>query len=150
MRILYHLWMSAECRKVRIVLHEKQLDFRLYAENIQERRPEFLVLNPAGEIPVLVESDGTVITGSNAITEFFDEVYPTPALIGNQAEIRAEVRRLIRWFDYKFYREVTKNIVVHFFNYFFFFCIYFFRRFKIFTTFVQTTNTTFWVFGLTN
>ena len=111
MRILYHFWMSPECRKVRIVLNEKQLDFKLYAENIEERRPEFLALNPAGEIPVLVESDGNVIVGSSAITEFFDEVYPNPTLIGHQAIIRAEVRRLVLWFDYKFNREVTENLV---------------------------------------
>jgi glutathione S-transferase len=111
MRILYHIWMSPECRKVRIVLHEKQIDFKLHAENIQERRPEFLALNPAGEIPVLVESDGTAISGSDAITEFFDEVYPNPPLIGGQALGRAEVRRLVRWFDIKFNGEVTENLV---------------------------------------
>ncbi|MBT3306929.1 MAG: glutathione S-transferase family protein, partial [Alphaproteobacteria bacterium] len=42
MRILYHLWMSPPCRKVRIVLCEKQLEFELRAENVLERRPEFL------------------------------------------------------------------------------------------------------------
>jgi glutathione S-transferase len=111
MRILYHIWMAPECRKVRIVLHEKQIDFKLYAENTQERRLEFLALNPAGEIPVLVESDGTAISGSDAIAEFFDEVCPNPPLIGGLAIGRAEVRRLVRWFDIKFNREVTENLV---------------------------------------
>ncbi len=111
MRVLYHLWMSPECRKVRIVLYEKQQDFELHAENVLERRPEFLALNPAGEIPVLVESDGTAISGSNAICELLDEVHPEPALIGHQALDRAEVRRLVQWFDVKFDREVTDNLV---------------------------------------
>lgn len=111
MRVLYHLWMSPECRKVRIVLYEKQQVFELHAENVLERRPEFLALNPAGEIPVLVESDGTAISGSNAICEFLDEVHPEPALIGHQALDRAEVRRLVQWFDVKFDREVTDNLV---------------------------------------
>ncbi len=111
MRILYHLWMSPECRKVRVALNEKRLDFRLNTENVLERRPEFLTLNPAGEIPVIVETDGTVISGSSAITEFFDEVYPDPLLIGSKAIVRAEVRRLVHWFDFKFNREVTANLV---------------------------------------
>jgi glutathione S-transferase len=111
MLILYHLWMSSECRKVRIVLHEKKIDFRLYTENVKERRPEFLALNPAGEIPVLVESNGIAISGSYVITEFLDEVYPNPNLIGDQAEVRAEVRRLVNWFDEKFNREVSDNLV---------------------------------------
>ncbi len=112
MRILYHLWMSPECRKVRVVLHENKIDFQLQAENIHERRPDFMALNPAGEIPVLVESDGTTISGSSAIVEYCDEVFSKPSLIGNQALGRAEVRRLVHWFDCKFNREVTDNLVV--------------------------------------
>jgi glutathione S-transferase len=111
MRVLYHLWMSPTCRKVRVVLREKQLDFEMRAENIWERRPEFLALNPAGDIPVLVESDGMAISGGDAISEFLDEVHPDPSLIGRQALARAEVRRLVHWFDDKFDREVTENLV---------------------------------------
>ncbi len=111
MRILYHLWMSPPCRKVRVVLKEKSLEFELRAENIWERRDEFLALNPAGDIPVLVESDGTAISGGDAICEFLDEVHPNPPLIGGQALGRAEVRRLVHWFDNKFDKEVTENLV---------------------------------------
>ncbi len=111
MRILYHLWMSPPCRKVRVVLKEKSLEFELRAENVWERRDEFLALNPAGDIPVLVEPDGTAISGGDAISEFLDEVHPNPSLIGDQALGRAEVRRLIHWFDNKFDKEVTENLV---------------------------------------
>lgn len=111
MRILYHLWLSPFCRKVRITLMEKQLDFELRAENIWERRQEFLALNPAGEVPVLVESDGTALSGSDAICEFLDEVHPEPPLLGRQALGRAEVRRLVHWFDGKFDAEVTEALV---------------------------------------
>ena len=76
MRILYHLWLSPDCRKVRVALLEKGLDFELRAEYIWERRDEFLALNPAGDVPVLVESDGSALSGSNAICEFLDEVPP--------------------------------------------------------------------------
>ncbi len=111
MRILYHLWMSPLCRKVRIVLLEKQLQFDLRAENVWERRDEFLALNPAGDIPVLVEADGTALSGSDAICEFLDEVHSDPPLIGHQPLARAEVRRLVHWFDRKFNTEVTENLV---------------------------------------
>ena len=60
MRVLYHLTLSPFARKVRVVLAEKNLDFTLKLEKIWERRPEFLALNPAGEVPVLIEPDGTV------------------------------------------------------------------------------------------
>ena len=111
MRVLYHLWLSPDCRKVRVALLEKELDFELRAEYIWERRDEFLALNPAGDVPVLVESDGSALSGSNAICEFLDEVHPDPPLIGRQALGRAEVRRLVHWFDGKFDSEVTENLV---------------------------------------
>ena len=111
MRILYHLWMSPQCRKVRVALLEKRLEFDLRAENVWERRDEFLALNPANDIPVLVETDGTALSGSDAICEFLDEVHPEPPLIGHQPIARAEVRRLVHWFDEKFNAEVTENLV---------------------------------------
>ena len=111
MRILYHLWMSPQCRKVRVALLEKRLEFDLRAENVWERRDEFLALNPASDIPVLVETNGTALSGSDAICEFLDEVHPEPPLIGHQPIARAEVRRLVHWFDEKFNAEVTENLV---------------------------------------
>ena len=63
MRVLYHLWLSPFSRKVRVVLREKNLDFTLKTEKVWERRPEFLALSPAGEVPVLIEPDGTVLAG---------------------------------------------------------------------------------------
>lgn len=111
MRLLYHQWLSPLCRKVRVALKEKSLDFELKLERVWERRTEFLLLDPAGEVPVLVDEDGGVIVDSAAICEYLEERFPTPPLIGTTAAGRAEVRRLLAWFDRKFNREVTENIV---------------------------------------
>jgi glutathione S-transferase len=107
MRILYHFWLSPPSRKLRIILQEKGLEFTLKVEKIWERRPEFLALNPAGEVPVLLEPDGTVLADANAIVEFLDETYREKLLIGLNAVDRAETRRLVAWFDTKMNREVT-------------------------------------------
>ncbi|MBK8174976.1 MAG: glutathione S-transferase family protein [Rhodospirillales bacterium] len=111
MRVLYHQCLSPFCRKVRIVLGEKKLEHELRAEAVWEQRPEFLSLNPAGDVPVLVESDGTVLADSQAIAEYLDEVSPDPPLLGETPLERAEARRLIAWFDHKFDAEVTRNLV---------------------------------------
>ncbi|HJU15069.1 MAG TPA: glutathione S-transferase family protein [Stellaceae bacterium] len=111
MRVLYHQWLSPFSRKVRVILQEKNLDFTLKLERVWERRPEFLALNPAGEVPVLLEPDGTVLAGSTAIVEYLDEVYRDKILIGLTSQERAEVRRLIAWFDVKMNREVTENLL---------------------------------------
>src|SRR5438105_4932274 len=111
MRVLYHLTLSPSARKVRLVLAEKNLDFTLKLEKTWERRAEFLALNPAGEVPVLIEPDGTVLADAAAIAEFLDEVYRDKLLLGINPVDRAEVRRLIAWFDVKLNHEVTENLV---------------------------------------
>ena len=111
MRLLYHLWLSPACRKIRVVLQEKGLDFTMKVEKVWERRPEFLALNPAGEVPVLIEPDGTVLAESGAIAEYLDEVYREKLLLGINPVDRAEVRRLVAWFDVKMNHEVTENLV---------------------------------------
>src|SRR6266851_4371236 len=111
MRLLYHLWLSPACRKIRVVLQEKGLDFTMKVEKVWERRPEFLALNPAGDVPVLIEPDGTVLAESGAIAEFLDEVYRDKLLLGINPVDRAEVRRLVAWFDAKMNHEVTENLV---------------------------------------
>lgn len=107
MRRLYHLILSPFCRKVRLTLAEKGLECALEAERVWERRPEFLALNPAGTVPVLIEEDGHVFAESQAICEYLDEAYPDKPLIGRVPVARAEVRRLVAWFDDKFHHEVT-------------------------------------------
>lgn len=111
MRTLYHLWLHPFSRKVRVVLAEKKLDFELKIEKIWERRIEFLSLNPAGDVPVLIEPDGTTLANSQVISEYMEEVYPETPLVGGDPVQRAETRRLTSWFDVKFNQEVTENLV---------------------------------------
>ncbi len=111
MRTLFHLWLHPFSRKVRIVLAEKELEFELKIEKIWERRTEFLALNPAGDVPVLIEKDGTTLANSQVICEYLEEVYTDIPLLGSDPVQRAETRRLVSWFDAKFNREVTENLV---------------------------------------
>ena len=111
MRMIYHLWLSPASRKVRLALGEKKLEFDLVVEKTWERRPEFLALNPTGKVPVMVEEDGAVYADSQAICEYLDECHPEPPLLGREPSVRAEVRRLVAWFDEKFRFEVTDNLV---------------------------------------
>lgn len=111
MRTLFHLWLHPFSRKVRITLSEKKLDYELKIEKIWERRTEFLALNPAGDVPVLIEPDGTTLANSQVICEYLSEVYPDNNLLGGDSVQRAETRRLVGWFDVKFNREVTENLL---------------------------------------
>ncbi|MHB1217697.1 MAG: glutathione S-transferase family protein [Alphaproteobacteria bacterium] len=111
MRTLYHLWLSPFSRKVRVALAEKRLECQLQVEKVWERRPEFLALNPAGCVPVLVEEDGHVLADSYAICEYLDEMHEARPLFGTDPRGRAEARRLVAWFDTKFAREVSELVL---------------------------------------
>ena len=111
MRVLYHFSLSPFCRKVRIVLGEKDLAFDLAVERYWERRHEFLSLNPAGQVPVLVEDGGPALADSQAIVEYLEEIAPQPPLLGDDPLARAECRRIAAWFDQKFYAEVTDYLL---------------------------------------
>tara|TARA_B100000242_G_scaffold291865_1_gene266017 strand:+ start:581 stop:1249 length:669 start_codon:yes stop_codon:yes gene_type:complete len=111
MKTLYHLWLSPYCRKVRIALAEKRIDYRLETENTWLRRREFLAINPAGEVPVLIEDDGTSIADSQTICEYLEEVVPDPSIFPADLKERAEARRIVAWFDRKFSAEVSENLV---------------------------------------
>lgn len=56
------------------------------------KQPDFLALNPMGQVPVLVDGD-MVLTQSMAILEYLAERYPEPDLIGDTPQARAETRR---------------------------------------------------------
>ena len=111
MRYLHHFWLCPFSRKIRVTLGEKKLDYELIFEKFWERREGLLKLNPAGQVPTLIEEKNIVLSDSVAIAGFLDEVYPSPNLSGIDSVYRAEVRRLVAWFDQKFYSEVTSPIL---------------------------------------
>lgn len=111
MRTLYHLPLDPFCRKVRLALGEKQLDAKLIEEAPWAQRDEFVALNHAVEVPVLVDADAagreTVLAESTAIIEYLDETYEGARLMPGTAKARAETRRIMAWFDIKFERDVN-------------------------------------------
>lgn len=119
MHKLTHFRLCPKSRSIRIALAELGLEFELADERPWEWRPEFLALNPAGELPVLQLDSGPVLCGTYAISEYFadtqiDSKSPrqTLPLFTNGATERAEQRRLVDWFHGKLDREVTRELLV--------------------------------------
>ena len=70
MLILHDYLPSGNGYKVRLLLHQLGIPFRLVEHDVvagATRRPEFLALSPVGKIPVLQLQDGTVLSESGAI-----------------------------------------------------------------------------------
>jgi glutathione S-transferase len=110
MNRLYHFPLSPFCRKVRLTLAEKKQDVELIEERYWEPSPDFLRRNPAGKVPVL-RMDTRVMSESQAICEYLDDLFPEPRLMPREPENRYEVRRLCAWFDDKFHHEVTAKLL---------------------------------------
>lgn len=109
MNTLYHYPLSPFSRKVRLCLAEKKIEVGLVEERYWEQDAEFLRRNPAGKVPILKMGSRTM-SDSTAICEYLDETHPTPPLFPKNAEARCEVRRIVGWFDDKFYNEVTMKL----------------------------------------
>ena len=103
---LHHFPICPYCRKLRLVLAEKGLAAEFQMDEPWRREERLIGLNAAAEVPVL-EVDGLALAESVAITEYLEERFPEIRLGGHDAASRAEVRRLMLWFDTKFAREVT-------------------------------------------
>jgi glutathione S-transferase len=99
-------------RKVRILLGEKGVGCELVRESPWERRDEFLDMTPAGQTPVMTDPErGILLIDSMAICEYFEETVDKAAMINGTAVNRAEIRRLVAWFDTQFYQDVTAPLL---------------------------------------
>ncbi len=111
---LYHHPLDPLSRRVRLMLAEKGVACDLFIENPWDPTADLLSLNPAGEVPVLAVKEGDeqhVIADATAICEYIDETNKDCPLLGKAPFARAEVRRLVGWFDRKFHWEVTAFLV---------------------------------------
>jgi glutathione S-transferase len=99
-------------RKVRTLLNEKDVGYQLVPEEPWKREDALLQLNPVGETPVMVDAERDVtLIDSVAICEYFEETVDRVAMINGTAANRAEIRRLVAFFDTHFYREVTQPLL---------------------------------------
>ena len=112
---LYHHPLCPHSRFVRLLLGEYGIEPKLVEETVADRRRDFLILDPAGQTPVLVEQSGMVVPGAGPIAEYFDEsrglALGRHRLLPEDPASRVEVRRLFDWFGQKFFNEVTNWLV---------------------------------------
>ncbi|MGI9417498.1 MAG: glutathione S-transferase family protein [Geminicoccaceae bacterium] len=106
---LLHFPLCPYSRKVRLALAEKELDVTAEAIEPWLYREDLKTGNPAAEVPVL-EDRSRIICDSGVIVEYLEETQRGRPLLGKDAGQRAEIRRLMAWFDKKFVADVTNLI----------------------------------------
>lgn len=97
---LYRMAVSGHCHRVELMLSLLGLPYETVDVDLlagAQRRPEFLALNPLGQVPVLADGEGLVLSDSNAILVYLARRYaPDGAWLPRDA---AGAARLQRWFS---------------------------------------------------
>ncbi|WP_137165407.1 glutathione S-transferase family protein [Salinimonas lutimaris] len=106
---LYHNDMSVCAQKVRLVLAHKNISWHSKHLNLrsgEQFNPEFLRINPKAIIPVLVH-DGAIITESNVICYYLEEVFSDNALMSIDPVKRAESRIWLTRLDAGLHEQIA-------------------------------------------
>jgi glutathione S-transferase len=113
---LYHHPLCPHSRFIRVALGEYGIEPTLVEERAFDRRPEFVRMNPACTTPVLDDgANMAAVPGANVIAEYLDETRGLALgphrLMPDDPAGRVEVRRLLEWFNVKFFAEVSHWLV---------------------------------------
>lgn len=99
-------------KKIRFVLDEIDVKYRLIDTKTWILNKQFLELNPANEIPVLKDKrNGYIICDSYLIMEYLSRLYSEKnefsrhSFFGKNLEEFIEIQRIHMWFDKKFYND---------------------------------------------
>ena len=93
---LFNLELSGNCYKVRLLLALLGLEYELVPVDLmagEHKSPEFLQLNPLGQIPVLIDGD-EIIADAQAILVYLARQYGDRTWLPTEAE---SMSRIVRW-----------------------------------------------------
>lgn len=109
---LLHYTLDPISRLVRLMCAEYGVDVELVHIKAWRREPDFLDVNPSGDVPVLHVDDQLTLVGASAVIYFVEEQFGAqPVLLPTEPIGRAETRRLVDWTLNKFSEDVTRYIV---------------------------------------
>jgi RNA polymerase-associated protein len=91
--------------RCRIVLHEKQMDFKVIDVDLLGSVADIAAVTPYKRVPVFVERD-LVLYEANIIIEYIEERYPHPQLMPLDPQSRARARQLLLTMEQELYSHV--------------------------------------------
>ena len=100
---LYAHPFSNNSMRPQLSLEEKNLDYEYVKVDLfkgEHKKPEYLAINPRGQVPALVDGDVCVYE-SVAIVHYLEYRYPEPSLIPSEPKAMATCFRLIGEFNQK-------------------------------------------------
>ena len=105
MMVLYSGTTCPFSHRCRFVLFEKGMDFEIRDVDLYNKPEDINVMNPYGQVPILVERD-LILYESNIINEYIDDRFPHPQLMPADPVMRARARLFL----YRFEQEMFSHI----------------------------------------
>lgn len=112
--MIFKVWYHPMCpysRTVIAVMEEKGLACQKVLHEYWRRDADFLRINPAGSLPLLLAGDTIAICGFYSVLEYLEDLEISPALLLGSPANRAHIRYIVHWFNVKFYNEVSRHIL---------------------------------------
>ena len=97
--MIYHSPFSSNAKKVLMTALQLGLDHERVNVDLskgEQRKPDFVALNPNGKVPVLVDGD-LVLSESQAIMAYLADKAPNQTLYPTELRARADVNRWMFW-----------------------------------------------------
>jgi glutathione S-transferase len=107
---IYDSKIAPNPRRVRIFLAEKGIQVPYEQVDLMKKEnltPGFLAMNPMGRVPVLELDDGTHIAESVAICRYFEELQPSPPLMGTDPKSKAIIEMWQRRMELELFLNVS-------------------------------------------
>ena len=101
--VIYGDHRSGNCLKVKWTCEQLDVPYRWVEVDVvagETRRPEFLALNPAGQVPTVELEDGRILAQSNGIMLFLAERAGGAGLIPSDPYERARIYEWLFWEQY--------------------------------------------------
>ena len=108
---LYHYYLCSSSRYIRLILEEHKISYQTQLENYWKPQKDFLELNPAGHLPVLVNEENFPVIGANACVEYIKDLELRSNFFVENYKEKAEINRLVHWFEVIFKKEVFDPII---------------------------------------
>lgn len=106
MMVLYSGTTCPFSQRCRFVLFEKGMDFEIRDIDLYNKPEDIAVMNPYGQVPILVERD-LILYESSIINEYIDERFPHPQLMPADPVMRARTRLFLYNFEKELFVHVS-------------------------------------------
>jgi len=108
--LLYSARGSNSSERVEWLLNIKNIQYRKIEVGAEELKASYLEVNPFGYVPSL-SIDGYLFSESMAISEYIEERFPSPALLGSNLIEKTNIRRVCEYVNASIHSPQNRTVL---------------------------------------